>query len=97
MAAMAVVVAIIMLTVRDSGVENTQDAQDVKADFWPKPRSRNTIVGLSLLGLSPIFKGQHWIKKDDRTARDDRKKASVQRAVHEQHTKVLPNSADKCW
>lgn len=97
MAAMAVVEAMRARTMCDSGVENTQDAKDVKADFWPKPHSCNTIVGLSLLGLSPIFKGQHCRKNDDRTTRDDEKKVSVQRAVHEQHRKVLPKSADKSW
>jgi hypothetical protein len=54
---------------RDSGVENTQDAKDVKGDFRPKPHSRNTIVGLSLLGLSPIFKGHQCSKKYDRMTR----------------------------
>jgi hypothetical protein len=42
-----------------SDVENTQDALYVKAVLWLTSHCRNTIVGLSLLGLSPIFKGQH--------------------------------------
>ena len=71
MTAMAVVEATSVRTMRDAGVENTQDAKDVKADFRPKPHSRNTIVGLSLLGLSPIFKGHHCSKKYDRTTRND--------------------------
>ena len=70
---------------RDSGVENTQDAQDVKADFRPKPHSRNTIVGLSLLVLSPIFKGHDCSKKYDRMARHDIKK----RAFSEQFTSSI--------
>jgi hypothetical protein len=84
MAAMAVVEAATVRTMRDSGVENTQDARDVKAVFRPKPHSCNTIVGLSLLGLSPIFKGQHCRNKDDRTTRDDDKSersASSSRAI----------------
>jgi hypothetical protein len=36
-----------------------QDATYVKAVFALEQHSRNTIVGLSLLGLSLIFKGQH--------------------------------------
>jgi hypothetical protein len=77
MATMAVVEGTRTRTMRDSGVENTQDAEDVKAQMCSKPHSRNTIVGLSLLGLSLIFKGQHCSKKNDRTTRDDEKKASV--------------------
>jgi hypothetical protein len=53
----------------DIDVENTQDANDVKAVLWLKPHSRNTIVGLSLLGLSLIFKGQQCSKRDKRTTR----------------------------
>jgi hypothetical protein len=41
----------------------------VKADLCPASHSRNTIVGLSLWGLSPIFKGQHCSKKGNRTIR----------------------------
>jgi hypothetical protein len=50
----------------DTDVENTQDANDVKAVLCVKPHSRNTIVGLSLLGLSLIFKGQHCSKRNNR-------------------------------
>ena len=77
MAAMAVVEGMCTRTMRDSGVENTQDAMHVKAPICSKPHSRNTIVGLSLLALSLIFKGQHCSKRNDRTTRDDEKKASV--------------------
>jgi hypothetical protein len=52
-----------------SDVENTRDAQDVKAVLCLKSHSRNTIVGLSLRGLSLIFKGQHCSKKNDQTTR----------------------------
>jgi hypothetical protein len=44
-------------------VENTQDAADVKGVFGPGSHSRNTIVGLSLVGISLIFKGQHCSKR----------------------------------
>jgi hypothetical protein len=49
-----------------SDVENTQDAQEIKAVFCLKSHSRNTIVGLSLMGLSLIFKGQHGMKRDNK-------------------------------
>jgi hypothetical protein len=47
-----------------SDVENTQDAQIVKGVLCPGAHSRNTIVGLSLLALSLIFKGQQCSKED---------------------------------
>jgi hypothetical protein len=43
-----------------------QDAENVKAVYGLKSHSRNTIVGLSLWGLSLIFEGQHCSKKDDK-------------------------------
>lgn len=49
-----------------SDVENTQDAQNVKAVLWLNSHSRNTIVGLPLMGLSLIFKGQHCSQSDDK-------------------------------
>jgi len=52
-----------------SDVENTQDATYVKAVLWLNSHSRNTIVGLPLLGLSMIFKGQHCSQSDERTTR----------------------------
>jgi hypothetical protein len=49
-----------------SDVENMQDAEIVKAVYGLKSHSRNTIVGLSLRGLSLIFKGQHGMKRDNK-------------------------------
>jgi hypothetical protein len=49
-----------------SNVENTRDEHDVKAVFCLKSHSRNTIVGLPLMGLSLIFEGQHCSKRDDK-------------------------------
>jgi hypothetical protein len=65
---------------RVTGVENTPDAMDVKAVLQRQPHSRNTIVGLSLLGLSPIFKGQHCSKKGNigRLATGECERASSQ-------------------
>ena len=57
-----------------SDVENTQDAQIVKGVLCPGSHSRNTIVGLSLLALSLIFKGQHSSKKNHRMIRWSKQK-----------------------
>jgi hypothetical protein len=58
----------------DARVENTHDVVNVKGVFSPKPHSRNTIVGLSLLGLSLIFKGQHSSKTNHRMTRCSKQK-----------------------
>jgi hypothetical protein len=47
-----------------SDVENTQDAQNVKGVLCREAHSRNTIVGLSLVALSLIFKGQQCSRED---------------------------------
>jgi hypothetical protein len=76
----------------DTDAENTQDANDVKAVLWPNPHSRNTIVGLSLPGLSLIFKGQRCSKGNKRATRNGHKKsdrpASSSRQVKRRFTEI---------
>jgi len=67
----------------DTDAENTQDANDVKAVLLHKPHSRNTIVGLSLPGLSLIFEGQHCSKRNTGRRAMVTKKAIVWQAVHD--------------